>query len=490
MRESRQVPSPAPASAIVRVLLALAAVSTLAAVVLSVRAAKRLPQVQQALIDPRRLEDALAREIRGLGPQGAEALALLRASARLNQSLRTRAGVESLERDVANCLPPSAQAAAGRLAQAAARLRALETQSVPVAQWWPGVSPYLSGCETRPLPHHLPRVVQAAEVGLRRSGCGPGTAATRAWAYVGNDHGPFVQYLSERLRRVMKTQADAGDAAGAAQCRRLLAHWLAQWTLDDGPAGLRLLAADELSRTLTLTAGADTSTRDRDDKIVAGLQAWRAAYRSTARARGGSVLSAVEGVNLAPVEHDALLRRIVLLVWCGVGMAVAALPSLALGWRGVLPPEAAARQRLAIGATVCVAVVLAAGAAWPSLFPASSRSDVRAELSQLRHLPRHPFAAAALTILGLTACGWLAAGSAQRRGENSSKGPALRWQFGALATFVWLALAIATIAAALSAARAAGAFESALAKAAQAPIIAVAGPESDRLLDPLRQAGF
>jgi hypothetical protein len=170
----------------------------------------------------------------------------------------------------------------GRLQLAAFLMLEMERAAVPVGQWWPRLAPVLSGLEQAQFSHFLAPLEDNRTDIYHSLGLSAGAARAQAEEIMGQPHGPLLQYLAPRLARLAQSRAAYNDGSDVL-CRRLLFKLLRQWTLDDGPPGVRLLAADLLAQ--AITAG-DVPILDpvAGAKVAVQLRQWREAYRSAAAA--------------------------------------------------------------------------------------------------------------------------------------------------------------------------------------------------------------
>jgi hypothetical protein len=439
----------------------------------------RLPRQRVQRLQADELQAAVARGRRDAGPEVREAWALRQASNALTEALTKRIGPEQLRADVAEATRALSRSQVGRLYQAAVRMWLLEQGGEPLEKWWSAVRPFLQGLDGAHFAHRQEALTRHWARAYESVGVGPGTAYGLAEDVVGHPHGPFLQFFTTHLRRIIDERRQAGDAAGAAICRRVLHGLLKQWVLERGPAGLRLLAADLLSADLEAEASSETAA---DTKRLADeLRSWRAAYRQAAQARPLAILDARPGPSVAPTAHERLLRRTVLMTWLASATATAGAVAVVLAWAGLPRRRLAARGgRLILHAVVVAVLLTVAGLVWIYGRPDAVRADLRADFSSLRYWWRHPFVAAGLT-LGLL----LIAAVLQRR-VTDGKSPWLA-RVGLAAAATWLVLAAALWGSAIAGERARRGYERAARAAREDAIATTIGPRSEQALAALRR---
>jgi len=433
---------------------------------------RRLPEHSVRAVTPAQLQAAIDRANASMSADAREALALRRASLALLHALTGRAEPARLQAEVNAAAVGVRESRLIRLQQGAVRLWLAERAGEPVENWWPALQPYLAGMQQADCAHHQAALVEHWTAVYRHAGLGPGTAAGLAEEVVGQAHGPFVQYLAGRLQLLIGHLERTGDAVAAATCRAVLHHLLKQWVLEPGPAGLRLLAADLLAA--AIDAADPAHTTDTARAVADDLRAWRSAYQCVARRRPAASLDPRRRLCLAPDAHDRLLARTGLVTWLASAALAAALVALLLspawlrcgvtGWR-----------RLTAGVLLAAALVIAGGLVWTCLWPEAVQADLRRDFSAPLYWPRHPFVAAAVTLVLMLPGALLQ----PRAGDGQSS---RRAGAGKMACGVWLLLALAVWSAAGLAESARRSYERQTAAAYEDVVTALGGPETDRLL--------
>ena len=322
----------------------------------------------------------------------------------------------------------------GRLQLAAMFMLEMERAGKPPEQWWPTLVPLLSGYSRACYAHYLQRLIDNRREVFRKVGLPPGTARVEALRYVGHPHGPMLEFLVSRLRRVADARRD-NDPESAAVCQQVSRRLLKEWVLESGPLGLRLLAADLLARELEIAA---TSAPADQTALAKRLREWRAAYHAGADTRPVPAipLSYREGPELFPADYDRLAGRVTRTLWAaGSTIAAAVLTVLALAvgvstgakwpaW-GWLEP---------MGAVLAIAVI-AALVLVHALAPGTVADDLRRLGSGETGWPRTPFVAAGL-VLVVMALTWLW----PTRAESPLGARSMRT--ARVATTAWLALCV------------------------------------------------
>jgi len=319
----------------------------------------RLPGTCRAQLDGPTLRAAFAAARPNYPPQAREALLLWLNSERLIESFRHPKQTTELLAAARATLPALPHTHVGRLQVAALTMREAELQGVPSRAWWPRVQQFLTGLDTGTFPHFLPDLLTAEAGVYQQLGLPDACAFGTARELLDAVHGPFLQYLTDRLEQ-LAAALEASDAEAASICCRTLQRLLRQWIEAVGPPSLRLLAADLLARSIETTGPRTPLSL----AVAAECRAWRAEYRThaarqppapawlrfsedpaafarapqnalilvawlTCAGLGGAVLTLVAAPAwlrpLAPVPTAVAFRTgIVALLLCGVGFGVAA----------------------------------------------------------------------------------------------------------------------------------------------------------------------
>jgi hypothetical protein len=415
--------------------------------------------------------------------------AMRQANARLSPEARDGLWMVNFSRDFTHALQDPAHAAGrdtlqqnlgeldhtqfGRLQLAAFVMLDLERAGQPPADWWPQVEPLLSGLATGGFQHYLAELIAQRAPALEELGLGPGTARSESSRLVAYAHGPLLQYLTDRLDRLTAARLDAGDES-AVVCARINRTLLREWTLAEGPAGLRLLAADLLANHLEHALTAAPAP-----ELVAELRAWRAAYREAALDRPQPIflLSEAAGPEPVPPAYNRLLWRTSLAVWLAGATLIAgalALISAGLCRRSFLSPI----PRRQVAGLVVAGLAVGGWVVWWLVDPLSATLDLRRFGVDDTGWPRLPIFAGALVAALLCLASLLPARPARRGGLLS---------VAVTAVTAWLVLAAVLLAVSLSASSAQHTYENE-SRAAQdrGEITAIAGPEADTRLAGLR----
>ncbi len=407
-------------------------------------------------------------------PRALAAYRLQQASKALTAALTGTCDAAALANRLDAALAGPVPSQLGRLQRAAARLWEVQQAGAPPAQQWPAVRTYLEGIERADFAHFEQDLATSLAAQYRAAGIGPGTACVLAQWAIGSDHGPFLEWFTENLDRLIRERAAAGDAAAAETCRRVRNRLLRQWVLDPGPATLRLLAADLLADSLER----DETAPEAPSGLRRSLRQWRGRYRSAIARRPLAALAAYRKPALAPRESETLVARAALTVWLAAALVVAALAAVvtAPGLLRRREGDGDARRAIVTG-FVAAGAVLVAGLVWIGARPEQIRADFRADFSALRYWPVSPLLAGGLTAALLLVASRVTRGAGKRRAQR----------LGGVAAGAWLLLAVALWAAAIASDAARRDYEQATAVACRDPIVAVLGEsEATGLLAPLR----
>jgi len=349
----------------------------------------------------------------------------------------------------------------------------LERRGEPIENWWPQLHVFFQGMRQANLSHYQAALVRDWARAYELAGFGPGTARSLAEDLVAQRHGPFLQFFTSRVRRLIADRLHAGDAAAARVCRTTLYRLLRQWVLEPGPAGLRLLAADLLAQAAEHDPAAGGSAAAQE--LARELRAWRSAYREALRRLPIGVFDPHRKPALDPAADQRLLQCVALTNWLAAALlvvAAAALVALLRGPRRVLRPGNAT---LVWGALLVGALVVLGGLGAVWLWPDWLRTDLRGDFSSLRYLWRHPFVAAGIALVGLLLAALLRPGPRAGKSTFASR-------LGAAGAGAWLLLAVGLWAAATAGQIAHSRCERAIRAACEDSISAVAGPHAQRLL--------
>jgi hypothetical protein len=446
----------------------------------AVRFWRRLPIPCVSRLSGDDVQTAFDRVNRAMPADAREGLALRSASRTLAGAQRGLVAPEELAPTMAVAINTLRRSQVGRLQLAAARLWLLEQEGEPPGNWWAALRDYLEGLRHANLGHYQAPLMRHWAAAYQAAGLGPGTAHGLAEDLVGHEHGPLLQFLVPRVRRLIAEREQAGDAAAATTCRAVLQSLLRQWVLEPGPAGLRLLAADLLADLLEAEAGADDV--DRRLAVAESLRRWRADYRDAARRLPVAVLDPHRQPARAPAEHERLVTRVGLVTWLGSATITAAAVALLCGGSWLAGRANQPRgARLALQALGAGALVVVGGLLWFHLWPESLREDLRADFSSWRYWWRHPFAAAGLTLALLLLAGGL------RWGSSPAGGSRFVARSGAAAAGTWLLLAVILWGSAWAGELARRDYERARRAAGEDTVAAVLGPGAERALSELRR---
>lgn len=363
-----------------------------------------------------------------------------------------------------------------RMHMVAARMLALERTQQPLKDWWPSLKPFLDGTATANMPTLERRFVTAFANGYAtRLALGAGTATELAESTTASEQHAMLQYLASNLRRVVDERRAASDGQGAATASLAFCRLCTSIILGDEPAHSRLLAADLLARFLAAEP-ADI----RAESVINGLRAWRAQFKSAARARGETLLGIGQGVDLVPDRS----RMVMATYSRAFGVAVAAIVfgvlALALAWPLLSWGGEVLRRRavLIAGAAGAVLAVVVLGAVQSAGAGQVVEDFLRARIKPLHELVMVQAAVAA----SLATAAVLGFAAVVLRGKLSRLAAA-----GGACVIAWLCLSIVLLGSVRMAESARADYEAMLGVALRGDVIAqVAGPDTDKLLDPLR----
>ncbi len=357
----------------------------------------------------------------------------------------------------------------GRLQLAALTMLRLEGEGAASSAWWLSLQTYLDGLEHASFEHCLPELLEVDAQSCARFGLGPGTARRAALLSLGHAHGPFLQYLVERLHAVARELRESGDETAAGQYERIVRLLLRTWVVEPGPAGLRLLAADLLAK------GLDGDGRAA--AIAEKCRAWRAAYDAEAAALPRVPALLRVGEEPTGVSAVRLTRALATAGWAAAAVAGAGLVALASAVFGLRRRRGAGRSWPGVGMGAIAAVVIVAGGIG---LIAGAKDFVwddfhRVEARDLG-VPRLPLLGAAAGLVVTLVAGVLVA---WRGGER-------RARVARCTAVTWLALGAVAVAVMAAAERLRSRYEDAL----TAPAAESVGPAADAneraLLDALR----
>lgn len=403
-------------------------------------------------------------------------------SASIVEALTGNADSEQLTAKMNLGTTPRGTSQLWRLQLAAGRIWLLENKGAAQDQWWPAVRGYLEGLKHARFQHRQQKLADAWAAAYRNAGVDEGTAAELGGDFVGNPHGPFLQYFVERMRRLIDERRTAGDIPAARLCERILLALLKDWILEDGPAGPRLLAVDLLEQFLLqhhlLSNNIDIQAYN---AMLRDLSAWRQKYLGELKRRPIAILSPHPAPALVPGEHERLLRAAAMTSWLTAACAAAAGLSLMLLVVRVVrrKPPAPLRSRLRV-ALVEVFLVCALGLGWICLLPESVRTDFRNGLSGLPYAWRHSFVSVGSVLL----LSMLGAVLRCQRGSGQESRLA-RWEIDAC--LAWGGLTLVLLLSLGTGELTRRQYERELRSACENPLIAVLGAESEQRLEKLRQ---
>ncbi|NLG42469.1 MAG: hypothetical protein GX547_04420 [Phycisphaerae bacterium] len=325
----------------------------------------------------------------------------------------------------------------GRIQLAAFLMLEMERAAAPVEQWWPRLAPVLTGLERAQFRHFLAPLEDSRTEMYEALGLRTGAARAQAEQTIGQPHGPLLQYLAPRLGTLARTRSAAEDGSDVV-CRSVLLRLLQQWVLDDGPPGMRLLAADLLAQAIS-DAGEEAQDPGKQSfallpappaQIAAQLRQWRAAYRTAAAEhpllpyplRSGDV------PELRPDSSGRFVTCLRLRMWMLGALCAAAMVgavALILARRAFLTAPKRPNQLLVLG----IAAAFGLGwLAWMTLGDASPADDVRRLAPSTPGLPRTPIIAFCLAaLLLLSAALFRPHEGAPRRGRAARTAVLATW---------------------------------------------------------------
>lgn len=276
-------------------------------------------------------------------------------------------------------------------------------------------------------------------------------AASLAWLEADHPHNPLVEYLTPRLAELADRLDAGGDHALAARCRRVLYRWLAAWISENGPPGLRVLAADRLASLLE---------RWRDlhppAELIAALRNLRQAYRTTAGRWPADPFDLPGRPALAPDAAGRLLTAASWAAWIASANAAALLALLAVG---VLRLRRRSEARpLAFWTAPLIAVVLIALGRLAAPWATASSLRIETTTEMLR------WAGVCLAAPAAAVFATVVIAAARRRNTV------------ALAAGLWLGCSIGLVVGAWSLRAASVAYVAALEQASADPLKTLAGP--------------
>lgn len=385
----------------------------------------------------------------------------------------------------------------GRVQMAAFIMLELEHTGTPLEQWWPTLQPLLRGLERAGFAHFLPELIEHRTGVFEALGFGPGSARLAAEQNIGHPHGPLLQFLTDRLDKIALTRRAVADGS-AETCQLLTWRLLQQWTLDPGPAGLRLLAADLLAESLTRSH--TNTTPATSNQLAQELQEWRERYHSCADLSlviGRNtipLLSPHLGPNPTPLKYRDLFEIASWLLWSVSATCAAALVTLVcLPWCSsatlIMPYR---YMETTLRCLITVTGILSLYFIWSSLMPEHLATDLRRLSSEELGWPRQPLVAAAamLVMIALEAAGRMDPAAPRRARLGRVTYSAAR---------IWLILSMTTLLLGLHTSRVRHSYETALRTAldndeaqAVANITLMASDQLDglRAWDPLKMPGF
>lgn len=489
---------PAPRRVALLVLPLLAAlILSLLALLLTFRVVVRLPDVAVFRVSGSPAADqatqtVLADVLRN-APQARDGLQLVNWSQRFTDASRS-GDPAPLEASIAEGIGRLGHSGFARLQLLAARLLQQERAGQPPQAWAATARPILDSIPLDGAPTYQASLQRAVAQAFAARGLRPGVAALLAQSDIRHPHGPLLQFVAERVGRCADAlPADDGETAAA--LRRGLVRALRPLVLDEGPAGLRLLAADLLADLLPAAPPLSPSVSNRD--VVDALTRWTARYRAAAAARPPGAIGGGSEAFAAPREHARFATWLGLLAW-----ALGSTGALSIAALAALPFAGPRESRPVPLPTFCrsgaVAAALIAGG-WLCIAMAEPwvLSDLRqANAGGLPGLKTAGAAAglalAALLISVAAARPRQATPKApesrpSRSGQTPVSKPTARGRFACTAAWAWLLTALSACVAAGLTSAAQARLDAALLASAEDSIASVAGADHAALLAPLHQ---
>lgn len=386
-----------------------------------------------------------------------------------------------------------------RLGQAGAALMRLQYDGTPPENWWKSIEPYLKGLENAKFAHYQGARRQALATANTEAGMQRGSAWELADRVVDPPFGAMLQIIAPLLDRAADGALRAGDATGAATCRRVLGRLLKDWIIEPGPPGLRLLAAEMLAERVSpiadSTQPAGASARLVADPVLArDLRAWVAEYRKRRAVAPTTMLSINPNPALATPDYDNMVGYLAGATVLGgalLSSGLVALLCVMIGLRALRSTPVATVDRLGHilvwGAALAFALIVvqegAAGQAdW---FRTGENSEAGSKAAIVTAWARLPFYGAAIPVLPL-ALATAFAGKKSASTTLAGRGSRLA-RLGRTAICGWLILAALTGAFFSLADAARGRYEAAVAEAySRGEIESTLGANHDRLMASLR----
>lgn len=486
---TRSSPRAVPSRALRLMLLIAALAAALLALREVVRLSGRLPQIRFGVLQTTdRLVTARDRVLSSGDPAARDAWNMLYSSRLVNDALLGRSDLTPAELE-------------RRLADLAARLRgsALVRAHLALTREWSGeqsglsareraaaVASMLTGAQPAALAHKLDPAIAAFAAAYGEARLGAATARALAEQTVGHQHEMFAQLLSARLRSLADACAADGGADAARSLRAALARTLRAFVLEPGPASLRLCSAALLADAIESDDAAQSAPAGAAQmnsaplSIAHDLRSWRQRYRDRIRTLPVSVLAIRSEPVLCPGEYDRAVRAIVACTWFASALCTSLLGCVLVGWcwltgRGRLIRVARAAL-VGLLATAALCVGSAVFAALPLDWLAE---ELRRDFASPRYWWRHPFVAAAMTLLALAIAPLLRPREVQNR-------PSWLGAVGAGAILLTLMLSIVLVPASRFAGSAMDLYEARTGAAEARMLDTVLGSEAERPLAALR----
>lgn len=289
----------------------------------------QLPPLQTHAIAGRDVGATLRAAYQSAPPAAAAGMRMLEGGSDFTAALMKVQPIEDVAKRTTARAQQTSDSRLPRLFQAGLAMLALERLDTPPDQQWKTLEPYLSGLGDASFAHFHRNASASLASAMISLGLSPGVAAEAVEMRFGSSYGPFLQYFTGRLFALAAAFSQAEATAPAAQqCRSIALHLLKQWTLDPGPAGLRLLAADLLIRELRASGAGDPTTQ----RVAADLGQWTQAYRRESHRRPIGQFDLSRQPALAVGEYRQLRNALAMTAWTGGAAAAAALLLIALSW--------------------------------------------------------------------------------------------------------------------------------------------------------------
>jgi hypothetical protein len=380
-----------------------------------------------------------------------------------------------------------------------ARLVALEHEGADLEKWWYAAQPIVHRVEGAEFAHGQHGVEEALARGVASLRVAPGTARAITVQNLASPYGPFLQFFTTRLLFLADAREQLADAAGARQCRRLVLALLRQFVVEEGPSGPRLMAAGLLIESLD-RAEPEAALRDR---LRSSLGALRTQFRERVAHMPPNVLGLRDEAWLAPEAHRSAARALTLLACVAAATLGAGVFAVATCWVWMRAP-AAVRVRSAFLSSLACGVI-AVGVMWMASGTEAVQVELRGDWSSLRYWWWAAVVAGlgglllpVLCGLGLRSFSRADRAAAAQTGGRPQSGrsqhsahvnspPSWRMDMAMSGLFIWVTLAVVTVAASWNAQGALLRYEREVAGGYGAPLTRVLGNEADALLAPVHE---